>query len=126
MGAIERWDERDIVFARHDLFRYFGTDSPQYKSYYAAHPDKLAYDARISKQPGLGRTGGIDEPMFSAQFDIMDKISPNAFVDGEPAPNKIEIPPDRAARKVKALARVLGADLVGTGPLRQEWVYSHV
>jgi reductive dehalogenase len=47
-------------------------------------------------------------------------------VDGESSPDKIDIPPPRAAEKVKALARVLGADLVGVGPLRQEWVYSHV
>ncbi len=124
-GDIRQWDERDIVFSRNDLFRYFGVDSPHYQAYYAAHPEHLDYDTKISKMPGLGRTGGIDEPMFAAQFDALDQISPDAFVDGPPAPVKTIIPPERAALKVKALARVLGADLVGIGPLRQEWVYSH-
>ena len=126
VGAIERWDERDIVFARHDLFRFFGEDSPQFEAYYRAHPEHREFDSKISKMPGLGRYGGIDEPMFAAQFAALDQISPDEFVDGEPAPVKTSIPPERASRKIHALARVLGADLVGIGPLRQEWVYSHV
>jgi hypothetical protein len=28
VGAIQHWDERDILFARHDLFREFGPDTP--------------------------------------------------------------------------------------------------
>ena len=125
-GPVARWDERDIVFSRHDLFRYFGVESPQHAAYYDAHPEHLAYDTKISRMPGLGRTGGVDEAMFDAQFATLDMISPDRFVDGEPAPERVTIPPDRAARKIKALAEVLGADLAGIGPLRQEWVYSHV
>ena len=33
-GSIEPWDERDILFARTDIFYHFGTDSPEYKAYY--------------------------------------------------------------------------------------------
>jgi len=36
------------------------------------------------------------------------------------------IPSESASKKIKAMARLLGADLAGIGPLRQEWVYSHV
>ncbi len=126
VGEIARWDERDILFARKDFFRYFDAAAPEYQSYYAAHPEYLAYDTKIGNMSGLGRTGGIDEPMFEAQFDAIEKIGAESFVDGKPAACKVKISPDRAAQKVKAMARFLGANLVKIGPLRQEWVYSHV
>lgn len=126
VGAIQRWDERDILFARHDLFREFGPDTPEHRAYYEANPGYLAYDQKIASLPELGHTGQVDVPMFDVQFKVVTWIAGEAFVDGEPAAARSEIPPDRAARKVKALARFLGADLVGTGPLRQEWVHSHV
>jgi ferredoxin len=126
VGEIKRWDERDIVFARADLFHHFGVDSPQYEAYYREHADHLEYDTEISKMPGLGRTGGVDTPMFDAQFDAVDNIGPEHFVDGQPYPGRADLAPERAGLKVKGFARFLGADLVGIGPLRQEWVYSHV
>ena len=126
VGDIERWDERDILFARKDLFHSFGPESPEYKAYYEAHPECLEYDAKIGPLSELGKTGGIDNPMFQTQFAACYRIGDDFSVDGEPALHKTEIPPERAAKKVKALARFLGADLVGIGPLRQEWVYSHV
>jgi len=126
VGQIKRWDERDIVFARKDLFRYFGTDTPQYTEYYRAHPELLEYDSRVGSLAELGRTGGVDTAMFEAQFAAVANIGLESLVDGEPAAERVELPPERAAEKVKAFARFLGADLVGIGPLRQEWVYTHV
>ena len=126
VGKIEQWDERDIVFARTDLFEYFGAGSPQHQAYYKVHPEHLKYDQKVNKKPTLGKTGGVDTPMFTAQFEAIDKIGDQHFVDGQIAPDQVEIPPERAAKKVKSLARLLGADLVGIGPLRQEWVYSTV
>jgi reductive dehalogenase len=126
VGVVKLWDERDILFARKDFFRYFGSDSPEYKTYYEARPELLEYDTKIGNAPGLGRTGGVDAPMFEAQFEAIKKIGPESFVDGVPPPHKAKIPSERAARKVKALARLLGADVVKIGPLRQEWVYSYV
>ena len=126
VGEIHRWDERDILFARKDLFRYFGVDSPQYRAYYQAHPEHLEYDAKVGPMTGLGKTGSpADEPMFETQFAVTAELGRESFVDGEPAPERVELPPERAAEKVKALARFLGADLVRVGPLRQEWVYTH-
>jgi len=126
VGDIKQWDERDILFARTDLFYYFGSDSPEYKAYYEAHPEYLEYDTRVNDLPGMGKTGGVDTPMFDAQFEVIAKIASESFVDGEIAPHKTEITSEHIARKVKALARLFGADLVGIGPLRWEWVYSHV
>ncbi len=126
LGEIQRWDERDIVFARKDFFRYFGTDSAQYKAYYEAHPEYLEYDTKVGNMPGLGRTGGVDAPMFETQFAAIARIGEEQCVDGEVAEEQVEIPPQRAAEKVKHLARFLGADLAKIGPLRQQWVYTHV
>jgi len=126
VGNIRRWDERDILFARKDLFRYFGTNSPEYRAYYEAHPHHLEYDANVGNLAGLGKTGGVDTPMFEAQFEVVEKIGAERFVDGEPTPYRVPIAPARASEKVKALTRFLGADLVKIGPLRQEWVYTHV
>ena len=125
-GEIKRWDERDIVFARKDLLRYFGVDSTEYRAYYEIHPEHLECDVKIGALRELGATGGIDLSMSDAQFDTIKVIGSEAIVDGQPASVITEIPPHRAAKKVKALANILGADLVKIGPLRQEWVYSYV
>ena len=50
--------------------------------------------------------------MFESQFETIEKIASESFVDGETAPKKIVIPPARASKKVKALARLIGADSV--------------
>ncbi len=125
VSSIEKWDERDIVFARTDLFEYFGEDSQIFKKYYQQHPEYLEFDKKVNRRNDMGKTGGIDKPMFEAQFEIADKISPEAFVDGEPSNKQIVISPERASEKIKDFTRFLGANLVGIGPLRQEWVYSH-
>ena len=125
-GNIKQWDERDVIFARTDLFRYFGTGSREFKTYYETHTDIKGYDTRVNNIPGLGKTGGVDTPMFEAQFETVSKIAPESFVDGEPCREKTAISQERASKKIKAMARLLGADLAGIGPLRQEWVYSHV
>ncbi len=126
VGPIGQWDERDIVFARSDFWDYFDEDSPQRRAYYETHPDLFAYDEKVNNLPPMGRTGGVDFPMFDVQFDVINHIGCENVVDGKPAPDRIEIAPERAAEKVKGFAHHLGADLVGIGPLRKEWVYSHV
>lgn len=126
VAAVNQWDERDILFARSDFFEYFDPDGPEATAYYETHPEHLEYDRKVNQLEGLGKTGGIDLPMFATQFEAINQIGTEAMVDGEPAAEKADIPLDRAAHKIKALARILKADLVGIGPLRQEWVYSHV
>lgn len=125
-GEIHRFDERDIVFARADLFHRYGVDSETFKAYYERHPEWLDVDTRTNAMPGLGRYGGIDTPMYAAPFGATRFLSDEAIVDGDPALQKVQLSPERAAQKVKALARLYGADMVGIGPLRQEWTYSHV
>lgn len=126
VGEIHRFDEHDIVFARSELYHHFGVDSDEFKRYYAQHPQWLDIDTKTNAMPGLGRYGGIDTPMYASQFGAINYLSGEAVVDGDPAPKKTVISPERAAEKVKAMARFLGADLVGIGPLQQAWTYSHV
>ena len=124
-GDIARWDERDIVFARKDLFRYFGEDTEQFKGYYQMHPEHFAFDQKISRRKPLGSDNPMDAPMFAAQFDFLDELGLEKMVDGEPAEVKEVLNPGAAASKVRAAARMYGADLVKIGPLNQQWTYSH-
>lgn len=125
-GSINRFDERDMVFARQDLIRYFGVKSDQYHQYFTEHRGKDKFHLRLSKKTPLGGLNPTDAPMFHAQFKMIDSIGTESMVDGEPAQTKRSLSPERAKQKVIELARMYGADLVGFGPLRQEWVYSHI
>ncbi len=126
VGKTERVDERDVLFARADLFRKFPDGSPERDHYYSAHPEAREYDKRIADELDMGDGGGVYKPLCSGVFSLSRVIARDEHVDGEPAQEKVELAPEEAARRVKALARTLGADLVGTGPLNPEWVYSHV
>ena len=126
VGPVERVDERDILFARADLFRRFPEGSPERDGYYADHPDSRDYDERMAAELALGSNGGDYTALSAASFELAGIVAPDESVDGDPAPEKVELSPEEAARRVKAMARVFGADLVRTGPLRSEWVYSQV
>jgi ferredoxin len=126
IGSVERVDERDVLFARADLMRRFSEGSPQRDEYYAAHPGALEYDERAARDLHLGSTGGNYGVLCDVAFDACRVVAAEEFVDGEPATERVALGPEEAAKRVKSLALALGADLVGTGPLRPEWVYSHV
>jgi reductive dehalogenase len=125
-APIQRFDERDMVFARQDLVRYFGKGSPQFKKYFKKHSEHKEFHLKLSKKTPLGGLNLSDSPMFKAQFKMIDQIGSEQLVTGKPSPNKITLSPDRAALKIKNNALLYGADLVGIGPLNQQWTYSHV
>jgi ferredoxin len=155
-GSIARVDERDALFARADLFREFPEGSPQRDEYYTAHPEARALDETIAGMPRIGSRGGDYAPICDGLFDSIRAISMDAAVAGtglrgptspsaqnghglgagRPTPGgedpgagdrgREALPPEEASARIKSIARTLGADLVGTGPLRPEWVYSHV
>jgi len=126
VGEVPRRDERETVFARHDLHRYFGKGTPEFTEYYGSHQDQLEIDTEIAGMPGLASRAGDDAHMYSAVIASIRTLAADSAVDGEPAPSRVEMAPARAALKVKEFAKVIGADLAGVGPLRQEWVHSHV
>jgi ferredoxin len=125
-APIERFDERDMVFARQDLVRYFGEVSPQFTQYFNEHPDVKEFHLSLSKKSPLGGLNLSDAPMFRAQFKMIDMIGSEELVSGSPASKKITFSEDRAALKIKNTARLYGAEIVGIGPLKQEWTYSRV
>jgi Pyruvate/2-oxoacid:ferredoxin oxidoreductase delta subunit len=126
VGTVERWDKRDILFARADTLHYFGPGSPEYQRYYEAHPEYLDYDQKMARLGAVRRTGKTDHPMVDAQYEPLIALASDAFAGGEPADSRISLSPAQAAAKVEAVARYQGADLVGIGPLRQAWTYTHI
>lgn len=126
VGEIARCDERDMLFARQDLLRYFGPESPQYQAYFKDNPTKVRYHQSLSRKTPLGGKNCTDEPMFRAQFRWIDQLGAEDAVNGEFAAERKTFSEQSAARKVKAIARMYGADLVGIAPLLQQWTYSHV
>ncbi len=126
VGDIMRWDERDIVFSRSDLYNKYGAGSPEFQDYYKLHPEWRAIDTKTNLMPGLGRTGDGDSPMFAAQFAAIHMLRQFDSTDVSKSDKITGANPERAALKAKKVAQLLGADLVNIGPLRQEWVYSHM
>lgn len=126
VGPISRVDERDIVFARADLFRRFKDGDPERERYYEAHPERRAYDERIAGMRRIGGGGGEYTPLLDGIFDAVHDIAAEHWVDGSSAEERTMLGPADAAARVKQLAKRLGAEIVGVGPLRQEWVYSRV
>lgn len=126
VGEIKRFDERDTTFAVHDLYRYYGEQSPYFNEYFASHPDLQKFYKLQNTKLKLGETGKEDAPLFAAQFWALHMISPERFVDGDPAPQKVKMDPARASEKIKRIGKFLGADLIGIAALKQEWTYSQV
>ena len=88
---IQRVDERDIMFARQDLFRYFGEDSEAFNEYYRNNPEQLEFDKKISRSVPLGGNNPDDAPIFRSQFKLIDRLGLEEVVDGAPAKKKAEI-----------------------------------
>jgi len=126
-GEVERFDERDIVFARN---RSLPENSDVYHRYYKRNPGREARDAARRKKGGpVGSLGVIDAgyrpnvSMIEASFMIPDLFGPVAL----PRTNeeKAVISPSKAAKIVKGFAGHLGASLVGICKVDPLWVYSH-
>jgi ferredoxin len=126
-GAVGRWDERETLFARADLFRHYDEGSPERAQYYRDHPGHREYDEMISGLPHYGGRGGVFGPVGSGLFGLTrvlageDVVEPPVRERGDGG----SVSPEDLTRGIRALAVALGADLVGIGPLREEWVYSH-
>jgi reductive dehalogenase len=125
-GPIGRVDERDVLFARTDLFRRFPDGSAERDEYYSAHPEALEYDRRMAEDLHLGSGGGELSSLSDSIFHLARIVAREDAVDGEPAAERVGLDPSEAATRVKTMATALGADIVRTGPLRIEWTYSHV
>jgi reductive dehalogenase len=124
VGPIERFDERDTVFAREALV----PGSREEIAYHRMHPGRKEIDDELSRfindkldrsAPSWGRA------FYQAGFGSLAHLGLPDCVDGRPLPERWELPSSKNTSLVKRLSEYLGADVVGIGPLRPEWVYSH-
>lgn len=137
-ASAERFDERDSVFARERLV----PGSVEEQLYHARHPEQIEADRRLrvfieSKQdpvaqPADRRADTAPAPpdwrltsFYQTTFGPVAGLALPDMVDGPIEPRPVGMGADQAARRVKQMARFLGADLVGIGPLNPSWVYSH-
>ncbi|MCL5108779.1 MAG: 4Fe-4S dicluster domain-containing protein [Chloroflexi bacterium] len=127
VGPLIAHDERDCLFARHDL----RPDSDRYQTYYARHPERQALDDELRSLPGLGGGEGpavkaLGDAIFASALLLGSEESVQGLPPAGGAGQRVQLPPEEAAAKVKGLAHLLGADLIGIGPLNPAFVYTHV
>jgi reductive dehalogenase len=123
VGPIERFDERDTVFAREALT----PGSDQEIAYHTTKPHLKEIDDQLSQfiddkldrsAPSWGRA------FYQSVFGPIAHLGLPDCVEGRQSPDRIELSPSQNTSLVKNLSGYLGADVVGVGPLRPEWVYS--
>ena len=124
LDGLQRFDERDHMFARSNLSEH--TDLAE--RYYASHPEARHVDARIALKPRLGEPGGRYynpelTPIAAAAFALLDRSRPLAC--GEPSGQRVPCEPRALTRLIERVARLYGAADVGVTRLRDRHVYSH-
>jgi len=135
VGNVERYDERNQVFARNRALR---PGSEQYEVFYDTHPEYQRFDDRRRKRGGpIGEPGRIDLPNEGpnvaatlASLALPHDLSTPDKVRPQPHPHlagkRIPMTPEEATERVTGFTRLLGADLVGVTKVNPNWVYSHV
>lgn len=121
---IQRYDERDNMFARNNL-KYHPELAARY---YDSHPEKRATDRKIHEKPGLGEPGAayydpLVSPVFDAAFTYLSRTRFAAV--GETPKEKKKIDKEKISEIIAAVARFYGAVDVGITPLRAYHFYSH-
>lgn len=121
----ERFDERDVVFARARL----QPGSEEFERYYAMRPENLAIDEKIRALPGLlSPTARKAQAMIfaasEASFDLTDSV--REAVDGPVAADKTTASTLELTAMIKGLALHLGAHSVGVTEVQPGHVYSHI
>ncbi|MBN2045599.1 MAG: 4Fe-4S dicluster domain-containing protein [Anaerolineales bacterium] len=121
----QRFDERNIVFARHRL----QPGTPQYEQYYTLHPENQLADDRNRARPGiLSPYSKHANPAAFAAADASFQITETlgSLVEGEPVDYRLPLTPEEATRYLKAQARHFGASDVGITQLEPYHIYSHI
>lgn len=128
VGALERFDERDNVFAREALV----AGSPEEREYHARHPELVEIDRRVAAfiqekidNPPEEPEDPLSEPFYDATFGSVAPLAQPDAVDGPVSSYQVKVDPAEMAWRIKAIAKQLGAHLVRIGPLNPAWVYTH-
>ncbi len=126
IGPLARFDERDSLFARERLV----PGSPLERAYHAMRPEHAEIDRRLARfieqvdEPGESGDQ-LNAALYRGSFGPVASLALPDIVDGPVAQRRVQVAPGLAARRVKAMARHLGAHEVRIGPLNPAWVYSH-
>jgi len=125
VGEQERFDERDVIFAR---MRY-KPGSEEYRDYYARRPERKELDDKLRAMAGISEPGSalyhpLNSPLVDAEFMTVAEL--RGAVDGPVNPEVIEVDPAEMSHRLKGMARYYGAVLAGIAPLNPAYVYSHV
>ncbi len=128
-GPFERFDDRDVVFARGIL----EPGSREYEHYYAVrHPERKQGDERFrifyNRELAAKRRAEIwpDEPLQLALSKAAGMIPPllGDKVLGPVAGEKVKVDPEEMALKIKGLGKYFGASVVKICRLNPAWFYS--
>lgn len=121
----EQVDERTTMFAREE----YQPGSHEYEQYYQRHPEHKKFDDRLRELPPLmtpggryydsGKAASIQET-FRAIAGMTDKV------DGEVAPERVEVDSAIMTARIKEKLFGMGAAEVGVARLNPALVYSHV
>ncbi|MGD8814357.1 MAG: 4Fe-4S dicluster domain-containing protein [Anaerolineales bacterium] len=120
-----RFDERDIMFARARL----QPGSQRYEDYYRAHPEKKSADDHFRQLPGLMSMEAQEANRWAfasaeASFSLTEALREE--VTGPSGEGLHQLPPPAMTEVVKALTRYYGARTVGITELRPYHLYSHI
>jgi ferredoxin len=120
-----RFDERDIMFARARLV----PGSPNYEAYYKMRPENRKVDESTRAKPGLLSPDSklANQYLFAspeASFTLTEVMG--VMVDGKPADRKLTLPIDQMTDYIKGLATFFGALDVSIAEIQPYHVYSHI
>jgi hypothetical protein len=121
----QRFDERDIMFARWRLV----PGSPQFESYYAMRPKNRASDDQSRALPGLlSLTASKANPLAFASAEASFCLTRvlREEMDGPVAPVRSEVTAAQMTHYIKNMARYYGAYTVGITELQPHHIYSHI
>jgi reductive dehalogenase len=129
VGTLERFDERDTVFAREAL----QPSSKEEMAYHELHPELVEIDRRLARfiqekidNPPEVPEDPLNEAFYDTTFGAVAALAQPDSVDGPVNSHQVKVEdPEWMSRRIKAVARILGADLVRVARLNPAWVYSH-
>jgi reductive dehalogenase len=128
VGSLQRFDERDTVFAREALI----PGSVPEREYHELHPELVEIDRRLARfiqekidSPPQVPADPLNEAFYDATFGAVAALGQPDSVDGPVSSFQVSVDPRTMSLRIKAVARSLGARLVRITRLNPAWVYSH-
>ncbi len=121
---MKSFDERDIVFARMN----YKDGSEIYKDFYSKNPQLKEIDDTLRSMPDICGEGTVmynktNSPMVDAAFKYLCDI--RDLCEGEVSTRTIDVDPYDMTSRIKGLAKLYNANLVGVTEMKDYHYYSH-